>query len=491
MQNYHDNLPFPGGKGFLFKIKTKIFLFNFLGLILIGTWGLLFFHLYDKFHGAVKKRELRISSPKSLWFEILFKKKKIGYLNSCIVPQESGYLIRDNLFIKAIFMGYSGDVNVRIASITDKNFMLKKVDLLFVANKFKFHISGTVKNNLLIIKRKAEGQLIQQSFSISKPIASSLNIFPFVNSSDFRVGTTICFPFLDPITMIPTNISLNIVAYERIKIQKISYHAYKIQTKMLGNPVSIWVTKNGELLKVQIGNTLSILRSHFQNAISSLAAPDLWDFVSIKTNTIISKPRKLAYLKLKVVYTSFAKIIEVRKEKLPQQIPFQIPYLKKDLQKYLLPEFNIESNTKLIQITAKKIIGNVKDPIKATKKIVDWIYENINKKPVFSFPSALETLKNREGDCNEHAVLAAALFRAVGIPSKVCVGLIYKNGRFFYHAWNEVYLGKWVPIDTTLGQFPVDAGHVVLFYGNVNKHIKLTNLILNLKEIRIMKFSYD
>ena len=32
-------------------------------------------------------------------------------------------------------------------------------------------------------------------------------------------------------------------------------------------------------------------------------------------------------------------------------------------------------------------------------------------------PSALETLKHRQGDCNEHAVLLTALARASGIPA--------------------------------------------------------------------------
>ena len=64
------------------------------------------------------------------------------------------------------------------------------------------------------------------------------------------------------------------------------------------------------------------------------------------------------------------------------------------------------------------------------------MYQNIQKRPVLSVPNALETLRNRVGDCNEHAVLLAALARAAGIPAQVEAGLVYQKGRFYYHAWN-------------------------------------------------------
>ncbi len=43
------------------------------------------------------------------------------------------------------------------------------------------------------------------------------------------------------------------------------------------------------------------------------------------------------------------------------------------------------------------------------QKICEWVYQNIEKRPVLSVSNALETLENRMGDCNEHAVLFAAL----------------------------------------------------------------------------------
>jgi len=57
------------------------------------------------------------------------------------------------------------------------------------------------------------------------------------------------------------------------------------------------------------------------------------------------------------------------------------------------------------------------------------------------------------GDCNEHAVLLAALGRAVGVPTRLVAGVVYVDGAFLYHAWCEVWLGEWVAVDPAFGRF--------------------------------------
>ena len=71
----------------------------------------------------------------------------------------------------------------------------------------------------------------------------------------------------------------------------------------------------------------------------------------------------------------------------------------------------------------KKIVLHTDSPQIKLQKIVQWVYRTVEKKPVLSVPNALEVLKNKEGDCNEHAVLTAALLRAAGIPVQIETGL--------------------------------------------------------------------
>src|ERR1035438_249253 len=62
-----------------------------------------------------------------------------------------------------------------------------------------------------------------------------------------------------------------------------------------------------------------------------------------------------------------------------------------------------------------------------------------------------------EGDCTEYSMLAAAMCRAVDVPSRTAIGLIYADVKgapcFAFHMWTEVWIkGRWIPIDATLGK---------------------------------------
>ncbi|HBL52805.1 MAG TPA: hypothetical protein DDZ34_01835 [Syntrophaceae bacterium] len=115
------------------------------------------------------------------------------------------------------------------------------------------------------------------------------------------------------------------------------------------------------------------------------------------------------------------------------------------------------------------------------QKIVRWVYRNIEKKPVLSVPNALEVLKNKAGDCNEHAVLTAALLRAAGIPAQIEAGLVYQNGRFYYHAWNSAYIGAWVTADAVFNQIPADVTHIRLVRGEGGEQLDLLGVMGKIK----------
>ena len=66
------------------------------------------------------------------------------------------------------------------------------------------------------------------------------------------------------------------------------------------------------------------------------------------------------------------------------------------------------------------------DPWEKANAINHWVYRNIRDKNFkVAFAAAGEVARNLSGDCTEHAVLAAAMCRAVGVPSRVVVGLVY------------------------------------------------------------------
>ena len=131
----------------------------------------------------------------------------------------------------------------------------------------------------------------------------------------------------------------------------------------------------------------------------------------------------------------------------------------------------------MIRDLAKEIAGKNSNPVSVAGKLMEWVYKNVEKKPVISVPDALEVLRTKVGDCNEHAVLLVALLRADGIPARECVGLVYVQNRFYYHAWTEAFLGSWISMDATLNQMPADVSHIKLLHGGLQEQAEIISVI--------------
>jgi hypothetical protein len=79
-------------------------------------------------------------------------------------------------------------------------------------------------------------------------------------------------------------------------------------------------------------------------------------------------------------------------------------------------------------------------------------------------------------------MLLAGLCRAVGVPSRTAIGLIYarEEGRspvFAFHMWTEVWVGRWVALDATLGKGGVGATHLKMVDTSWSKKTTLAPLL--------------
>ena len=136
---------------------------------------------------------------------------------------------------------------------------------------------------------------------------------------------------------------------------------------------------------------------------------------------------------------------------------------REDMAEFLKSTIYIQADAPKIREKAAELIDGETNSWKAAKKLCRWVNENVSDKNLeVGFGSALQTLESRAGDCTEHTVLLIALARAVGIPARVCAGIVYVRDAFYYHFWPEVYVGEWVAMEPTLGQIQADANHIQL-----------------------------
>ena len=161
------------------------------------------------------------------------------------------------------------------------------------------------------------------------------------------------------------------------------------------------------------------------------------------------------------------------------------------------PNRFLQSDRREIIELAKRAVGDSKDAAEAVRKIESFVAEYIESRNLsVGYASAVEVAASRQGDCSEHAVLAAAMCRAVGIPAQVVSGTVYVQDwpgfdeGFGGHAWVQAYVGgKWVGLDAIskgAGRGGYGPGHIALAAGD-GKPEDFLDLLGTLGKFRIDK----
>jgi len=313
-----------------------------------------------------------------------------------------------------------------------------------------------------------------------------------------RAGREYKVPVLDPLTVIagsggaiPESVN-RIAARERVDISSSgSYDTWRVESEISGVRITSWITDSGQLIKQSTPPGMTALRDKEGSAADEgITEYDVTASTSIPSDTEIKDARNLKYLRVEIKgiepgdgfelsdgyrQSSRGSVVEIRAGDLARLNTYEIPNKDPLLARYLKPDNLIQSGDPEIISKSREILGGETDSLRAAEKINRWVYGYLKKTGTASIPNAKDVLKAGSGDCNEHSALFAALARAAGIPTKTVSGTIYLDGRFYYHAWNEVYVGEWVAVDPTFGQIPADATHIKLVEGDLTK----SSLIMN------------
>ena len=151
---------------------------------------------------------------------------------------------------------------------------------------------------------------------------------------------------------------------------------------------------------------------------------------------------------------------------------------------FLASSFFINSDDARVKRRASEAVGDTQDSWEKALRIESYVHSQmVNKNLTEAFATADQVAKTMEGDCTEHAVLAAAMCRAVGVPSRTAIGLVYvdhprRGPCMGFHMWTEVWVdGAWTPIDATLGMGYVGAAHIKITDHSWHKTESLTPLL--------------
>jgi hypothetical protein len=273
-------------------------------------------------------------------------------------------------------------------------------------------------------------------------------------------------------------------------------------------PFDAWVDAQGLLVESRLDNGLKLRRTAFELAFENwrLATPNravsargdgavvsgTWlasgaPRPSAQADTLVvrlgaSVPREFTS-RLGRGFRSRNQVVFARPAVSMMQPRYALPTTErwqKVFVKELGPGVNIESDDPAITSRARRLVGAESDPTVIARRVLAWVHDSLQATSGIDARGAAAALSSRQGDAREFALLTTALLRAAGIPAQPVTGLLQVNGRFYLHAWTDVYIGRWVAMDAMLNQFPADASHIPFLSGSAEPGPDLARIMSRL-----------
>ncbi len=428
---------------------------------------------------------------KETWMNISQSGRKIGYAHRLFSSTEKGYHFVESVFMQINTMGVVQGMTFKTDGHLNLDMTLSSFDFDLRSSLFSFKAHGVVNGKQVTLYTEIPGSEKKTVIALKEVPHLANGILESARIAGMKLGESRIFHVFDPATMGQRPVKVTVLGDDMLTIMGQDRRARKVSVDFMGAKQLAWIGEDGDILKEQgiLGITLEQVTKHQAlGGLTLTSGADLTEIASVPSNIVIYEPGVLTSLKVK--------ISNVEKDNLRLNGDRQT--LKKDMlviQKETIPtrplrETSTTGNedflkpSPFIQSDHQKIVSKVReiispeDPVAVkASKLVAWVYKNVEKRPVLSVPNALETLNNLVGDCNEHAVLLAALARAAGIPAQVEAGLVYQRGRFYYHAWNVLFIGTWITADAVMGQMPADVTHIRFVRGDADQQVDLIGVI--------------
>jgi len=439
----------------------------------------------------------RITENIEEWWGVFYRGEKIGYASQTITPKPKGYTLRDRSVLNLNLLGAIQPATTRLDMETNEDWILERFDFDLNSKEIRFGARGSMRDNKLSLELDSGGHKSAHEITFAQAPYLLAALKPYVVTQQLETGKKFFFSTFDPSTLSQQVTTVVIEGREQIRLGDRTEPAIKLRQSYRGISVLSWVDGQGRTLKEESPAGLSIVRQSPQEAKHLPPRGLTLDMVA-QTAIPVAMPiadaaaKQTLRLRLSGVQLGNFQLsggrqrlnsdrLEIRREELKQVGAHKIPITETRLQSDLQPTPFLQSDHPSIRALSAQILQGETNALRAALKIKDWVYKEIAKEPTVSIPNALEVLRTKKGDCNEHTVLFNALARAAGIPAKTVVGVVYLRGAFYYHAWSEVWLGDWVSLDSVLNQFPADVTHVKFLEGGIDRQIDILQLIGNLK----------
>jgi hypothetical protein len=465
------------------------------------TMGLLVQRSYLQASAANLATDLARYGTAAQWRGVYYRGEKIGFTVGQVVPTDDGFELHEDGRLQMSLLGATTPAILKTTARVDPEFALRSFEFSLDPGTGPLTMSGRLDGLRLTLQITSGAGIRTEVRTLSEPPSLMLNLGRRLASAGLADGATHRYMVFDPATLSNAPVTVRIGRREVVTTGGRPTPAFRAELSFAGLTTTSWVTDTGEVIREESPLGLLSVREPqeqaTQLAVSSRVQSDLLAAAAVvpTMRARIDEPRDVVKLRLQLsgVDTASLALDGVGQSWAPDVLELVDARRLRpgpadpDLAAYLHPEPLIESDDPAIVAEARRMVEGATSPRDRAERLVRGVNGLLDKTPTISMPSAREVLRTKVGDCNEHTALYVALARAVGIPTRINVGLAYVLGAFYYHAWPEVYLqegdgrGLWLPVDPTFNQFPADATHVRLLRGGLDKQAAILPLIGRVK----------
>ena len=452
------------------------------------------------------------------WRGVYYRGEKIGFTVSQTIPRGDGFDLEEDGRLQMALLGATTAATIRTSAHVDRNFALRAFEFSLDPGTGPIEVNGTIattadpkrvglhseKVALHLTVKTVSGTRTEDRV-LDEPPALSLNLSRRLANGGLVAGARHRWTVFDPATLRNAPVVVDVGKRELVGDSGRPVPAFRVEMEFSGLRTTSWVTDTGDVVREESPLGLITVRETSERA-RAMAVPDapqrdMYDAAAVVPagRERIDEPRDVRRLRVRLdgVNLSSADLDGVSQTAARSPTgaiveivdPRTLSARDADptARSYVAPEPFIESDDPAIVAEARQAIRDVTGRRAQAERLTRFVNGLLEKKPTVSIPSAREVLRTRVGDCNEHTALFVAMARAVGIPARIAVGLVFVRGAFYYHAWPEVYIeerggrGLWLPVDPTLNQFPADATHLRLAHGGLDKQTAILPLIGRLK----------
>ena len=317
-------------------------------------------------------------------------------------------------------------------------------------------IEGRIVDGIAHVKTTLNGEITESEIPVpSDTVSEYTGVASLLTQKELKIGDRRTFHIFMFDLLKPVKTEIEILGEETLTYQSEEKQVYVLKQTMdmmNGITAKLWIDTDGVNYRTEVplmGLSMVTTKTDKETALGGIEEVD----VVLNTRILpsgkhpISKAKHLeAEVKLptgniaEVVMSTPRQKLEVSYNgiggttpsyKLSIQVPVIVAEdclalpIQNSEGEFLAASAYIQADHPDIQAKAAEILENEVNSWRAAEKLCRWVYASINdKKMSGGFASSLTVLQSLSGDCTEHTVLFIALARAVGIPARICSGIV-------------------------------------------------------------------